>query len=250
MARPSKITPKPDDGSSSGIDVLDRAAAILFAFQLDERPLTLTELAERAGLYKSTALRLAGALCHHRLLMRLDDGRFLLGSATLKLAANYQSSLNLGEVLLPLMRRLSEESGEAVSFHVREGKQRVCLYRINSRHSIRAEVQQGDVQPLERGAGGRILLAFSGQPGEPYDTIRRTYFYASVGERDPETSGISCPVFGVQQSLAGALGLVGPSSRLSMEAMRRHRAALLRTAAEATHLFGGDAAALRAAAQD
>jgi len=248
VARSRSTTQPPLGVSASGIDVLDRAVAILVAFRRDDLPLTLTELSVRTGLYKSTLLRLALALCHHRLLMRLDDGRFRLGSATLNLSSHYESSLNLGDVLLPPMRELNAELGEAVSFHVREGDHRVCLYRIKSRFSIRAEVQQGDVQPLDRGAGGRVLLAFSGEEGEPYDAIGKTFCYASFGERDAETSGISAPVFGAQQRLVGALGIVGPTSRMSAVEMERYRPRLLMFAARATNLLGGDSAALIAAA--
>ncbi len=229
--------------------MLDRAFSILFAFRPDDAPLTLAELAARTGLYKSTLLRLAGALIHHRFLDKLDDGRYRLGSASFTLGSIYQSSLNLGEVLLPLMRELNHELGETVSFHVREGNHRVCLYRIKSSFSIRPEVRQGDVQSLEIGAGGRILLAFSGQPGSPYEEARATYAYISCGERDPETSGISVPVFGVNQSLLGALGVVGPSNRLGRSDMETLRPRLLRVAARATDLLGGDPQPLLAAAR-
>jgi DNA-binding IclR family transcriptional regulator len=249
MGRARSETQPPLGTNASGVDVLDRAFAILFAFRPDDRPLTLTELSVRTGLYKSTLLRLASALSHHRFLIRLEDGRYQVGSAALCLGSIYQSNLNLGDMLLPPMRELNDELGEAVSFHVREGDHRVCLYRVNSRFSIRPEVRQGDVQPLERGAGGRILLAFSAQQGALYDEIRQTFFYISCGERDPETSGISAPVFGVQQRLVGALGIVGPTSRLGRMEMERFRPRLLHFAARATELLGGDAAPLRVAAR-
>ncbi len=249
MVRARESTQPPLGVEPSGIDVLDRAAALLFAFRRGDTPLTLTEIAHRTGLYKSTALRLLGALCHHRLLMRLEDGRYLLGPATLNLSSIYESSLNLGDVLLPLMRRLNEESGESVSFHVRDGDRRVCLYRISSRHLLRAEVQPGDVLPLERGASGRVLHAFAGAIGEPYDAVRRDFHYLSAGERDPETAGISVPVFGAAGSLAGALGLVGPISRLTEPAMRRYLPLLLTYAAQASRQLGGSADALLTAAE-
>lgn len=248
MARSSDTARTPQGVTSSGIDVLDRAASILFAFRRNDEPLTLTELSERTGLYKSTLSRLAQALCHHQLLIRHDDGRFWIGSAAMHLSAVYEAGFDLRDILLPAMKELSAETGEAVSFHVRERDHRVCLYRIASRHSIRAEVQQGDTQPLERGAGGRVLLAFAGEPGEPYDTVRSRYVYLSLGERDRETSGISAPVFRVGQQLVGALGIVGPSARMGMEEMERYRPRLLDFAARVTKLLGGDPKPLLAAA--
>jgi DNA-binding IclR family transcriptional regulator len=234
---------------TSGVDVLDRAFAILFAFRPDDPPLSLAELSQRTGLYKSTLLRLAGALIHHRFLDRLADGKFRLGSAPFTLGSIYQSSLNLGDVLLPLMRELNHDLGEAVSFHVRERNHRVCLYRVNSRFAIRPEVRQGDVQSLERGAGGRVLAAFSGKAGVPYEDIRRTCTYISVGERDPETSGLSAPVFGVQQVLLGALGIVGPVTRLGRKELEALRPRLLGVCARASDQLGGDPEPLLAAAR-
>jgi DNA-binding IclR family transcriptional regulator len=232
----------------SGVDVLDRAFSILFAFRPGDESLSLTTLSARTGLYKSTVLRLANSLIHHRFLDKLVDGHYRLGSAPLTLGSVYQSNLNLGEALLPLMRELNQAYGEAVSFHVREGNHRVCLYRINSRFAIRPNVRQGDVQPLERGSGGRVLLAFSGKVGAQFEEIRRNHIYVSVGERDPEMSGVAAPVFGAQQILIGALGIVGPVNRLGRPELESLRGPLLNTAARATDQLGGDPAGLLAAA--
>jgi DNA-binding IclR family transcriptional regulator len=104
------------------------------------------------------------------------------------------------------------------------------------------------VQSLEVGAGGRVLLAFSAAPGEPYETIRRSHHYMSFGERDPETAGISVPIFGTGQRLLGALGIVGPITRVDRAFMEQVRVRLLSIAAEATEALGGNAACLRHAA--
>ncbi len=247
MAKEEENIPHPQGVTPSGVDVIDRAVALLFAFKKPDRSLTLTELSKRTGLYKSTVLRLAAALCHHRLMIRLEDGRYSLGSATFSLGTHYLANLNLSDVLLPLMRELNEQLGETVSFHIREGDHRLCLFRINSQFAVRVNVRQGDVQALDRGAGGRILLAFSGEPGEPYDTVRQAFSYASMGERDEETAGISAPVFGPDQKLIGAVGIVAPVSRLDMALMAHYRPVLLDIAARATERLGGDAAPLFAA---
>lgn len=244
MTRTSETARTPRGVTASGIDVLDRATAILFAFDRSDGPLTLTELSARTGLYKSTLSRLAQALCHHRLLIRLSDGRYGIGSAALHLSSVYEAGFDLRDIVLPAMKELSVETGEAVSFHIRERDHRVCLYRIASRHSIRAEVHQGDVQALDRGAGGRVLLAFSGEQGTVYDDIRTRCVYMSIGERDPETAGISAPVLRIGQELVGALGIVGPASRMDIAQMTAYRPLLLRIAARVTAALGGDPSAL------
>ncbi len=234
---------------ADGVAALDRAIVILNAFATGDRSLSLAEIATRTGLYKSTILRLANSLLRGQLLERLDDGRYRIGPATFRLGALYQRSVVAMDILLPVMRDLSEQSRESVAFYVRSGDVRTCLYRVESKHPIRYTIREGDVLPLLMGSGGRVLAAFSGQPGESYESIRRTCHYLSVGDRDPETAGVSAPVFGPGRVLLGALTLAGPSTRVDRTFLRRMTPALLEAAARATRAFGEDASMLEQAAR-
>lgn len=234
--------------STNGVAALDRAIAILDAFAAAERSLSLAEIAARTGLYKSTILRLANSLLRGQLLERLDDGRYRVGPATFRLGALYQRSVAAIDILLPIMRDLAERSWESVAFYVRSGDVRTCLYRVESKHPIRYTIREGDVLPLLAGTGGRVLAAFSGVQGEPYETIRKTYHCLSVGDRDPETAGVSAPVFGPGHILLGALTLSGPSTRVDAAFLQRMKNPLIEAAARATRAFGEDASMLEQAA--
>lgn len=238
-----------DAADASGVAVLDRACAILHAFQPDDDGLTLAQLAARTALYKSTLLRLADSLIHHRLLVRLEDGRYRIGPACFALGALYQRSLRLGDILLPLMRELAQLSGESAAFYVRDRDLRVCLHRVDSQHAIRFHVREGDVLPLGSGSGGLTLLAFAGEPGARYARIRAAGYCVSVGERDRDTAGISAPVFGVRQALRGVLTLAGPSSRVDRAFIDRVLPEFLSIAARSSEALGGDAEQLRDAMQ-
>jgi len=234
---------------TDGVAALDRAILILNAFTTADRSLSLAEIAARTGLYKSTILRLAGSLIRGQLLERLDDGRYRVGPAAFRLGAIYQRSFANADVLLPVMRDMSELSWESVAFYVRAGEMRTCLYRIESKHPIRYMVREGDVLPLRVGSGGRVLAAFSGAEGEPYETIRRTYHFVSIGDRDPETAGVSAPVFGPGRALIGVLTLAGPRPRVDLAFLHRMKRPLLEAAARATRGFGEDASAIEDAAR-
>ncbi|MER8979110.1 IclR family transcriptional regulator [Mesorhizobium sp. M0870] len=236
-----------DRTSADGVAALDRAIAILDTFTTDDRSLSLAEIAARTGLYKSTILRLANSLLRGRLLERLDNGRYRVGPATFRLGALYQRSVVAVDVLLPIMRDLSERSWESVAFYVRSGDVRTCLYRVESKHPIRYTIREGDVLPLLLGSGGRVLAAFSGQQGDPYETIRKTCNCLAVGDRDPETAGVSAPVFGPGGVLLGALTLAGPSTRVDAAFLQRMKRPLLEAAARATRAFGEDASMLERA---
>src|SRR5665647_2899042 len=63
--------------NSSGVGVLDKAAAVLSA--LEAGPATLAQLVATTHLARPTAHRLAVALEHHRLVSLNMRGRFVLG---------------------------------------------------------------------------------------------------------------------------------------------------------------------------
>lgn len=238
--------PAPDK-QAGGVASVERALQILAAFEPTDEALTLAELAHRTRLYKSTILRLSQSLVRHRYLQRLHDGSYRIGPAPLMLGALYQRSMRLRDIMLPLMHEIADQTGESVSIYSRIGDIRVCIHRVDSKHAVRDHVREGDVLPLERGSGGRILLAFGGAKGEPYESIRAEYCYASVGERDFETVGVSVPFFGSGQALLGALTLAGPRSRIDETFIANARALLLRIASRATHALGGDSSPIDAA---
>jgi len=74
-------------------------------------------------------------------------------------------------------------------------------------------VQVGELLPLDRGAGGRVLMAFSGAKGAIYERIRREGYVALQGDRVPDLAGISAPVTGPDGKLVGALILTLPTYR-------------------------------------
>lgn len=215
MPRPSKLPgAQPPDHATGGAAAVDRALGLLGAFRAGDAALGLAELAARTGLYKSTALRLLASLVHARLLQRHDDGRYALGPELARLHALYQTGFSLEAQALPVLRALVASTRESAALHVRHGDQRLCLCRVDSPQLLRDHTRAGDLLPLNRGAGGRVLLAFSGQRGALYAQIRRDGHLLRTGDRVPELTGISAPVWGADGALAGALTLTLPEQRL------------------------------------
>jgi len=173
----------------------------------------VTELAERTRLYKSTVLRLLASLAHGGLLRKTPDGLWALGPEVARLAALYTASFSLEDVVLPVMKALVAKTGESVALHVRQSEQRLCLYRVDSPQLLRDHVRAGDVLPLDRGAGGRVLMAFGGAKGKAYDKVRKDGYILAIGDRVPGLVGVSAPVWKGGTQLVGALTLTVPESR-------------------------------------
>ena len=226
------------DVAEAGVAAVDRALAILAAFSVRDPALSLADLAERTGLYQSTILRLAQSLQRAGFLQRLDNGHYRVGPAGLRLATIYRATHVPGDLLLPPMRELEAQTGESVAFYVLEGDHRVCLYRINADRPVAHQVRVGDSLPLPEGAAGRVLAAFAGWPGEPYDSIRQTGAWISSGERDPDLTSVAAAVFGAGQHLVGALTVGGPRARIEAASGQIH-ALLVEAAAQCTRRLGG-----------
>lgn len=234
--------PSPAAPDSSGVAVLDRAFALLAAFGPGDDRLTLTELSRRTGLYKSTVLRLLGALEHGGFIRRLADGQYAVGPQPLRLAAIYQRSFHVGHVVEPLLKGLSQATGETASFYVRHGEARIAVFRTEPARSVRASVAVGQEYPITQGASGKVLQVFGHASGARTPAGGRLWA-VSYGERDPDTASVAAPVFSVTGELQGAIALSGPRQRLSPpDAMLAACRSVLKAAGDATRSLGGDAA--------
>src|SRR6202167_1528541 len=166
--------------SNDGVAAVERALAILAAFQPDGAPRSLHDLAAKTGMYKSTILRLIASLERFNCVLRLPDGRYQLGPSLFHWGDIYRRSLKLEDHVVPLLHQLVQLTGESASFYARQGEQRLCLFRADSPKSVRDHVRAGDLLPLDRGAAGRVLRDYS----EGQGASKRGHVVASLGERD------------------------------------------------------------------
>lgn len=232
-----------DEGAAAGgVAAVDRALSLLAVFSAECPHRSLAELASATRLYKSTVLRLLASLLHAGLLQQRSDGRYALGPQVARLAAAYASSFSLADAVLPALRALVGETGESAAFHVRQGEARLCLYRVDSPHPVRDHVRAGDLLPIDRGAGARVLDAWA-PPGARLPgaraarlarEVRKQGYFAGIGDREQEVAGISAPVFNADGTLAGALTLSAPSHRYQAA----HVAPVLRAAAAVSQSLG------------
>lgn len=202
------------EAAPGGVTAVLRAIQVLDAFELGESKLALSELSRRVSLHKTTVLRLARTLAGVGYLVRCPDGAWRLGPAAGWLGARYRAAFDVQDALEPALRELSRKSGESAAFYVREGSMRTCLVRVEGPQALRHHVRMGEGLPLHKGSPGRVILAFSGEPGAVYEQIRRRGWHWSIGEREDGIASVSAPVFGMHRQLLGSVSVSGPASRL------------------------------------
>ena len=223
-----------------GVAAVERALSVLDAFDSELKTMGLTALAERSGLSKSTALRLVSSLMQRGYVRATPDGRYQLGPAVLRLAAVYQRTVQPDDVIRPVLEELAARSGESASFNVREADVYMCLYRVDSRHALRDHIRPGQSFPMDRGATALALRAGSGEAGPACDDARASVTVTRHGEMFEGMSGVAAPVYGMNQALAGALLLSGPTSRFDEKAVAKMESLLLEAGASLTSLLGGN----------
>lgn len=238
--QPEKASAASADG---GVIAVTRALQVLDAFALGEAQLPLAELSRRCGLHKTTVLRLARTLALSGYLVQKSDGDWRLGPSAGWLGARYQAGFDVQNVLEPALRALTQASGESAAFYVREGNVRTCLVRVEGPQALRHHARMGEGLPLDQGSPGRVILAFSGEPGRVYEQIRKQGYQWSIGEREPGVATVSAPVFGMNRRLLGSVCISGPESRLPPATLESLAPQVMNTARQLSYALAGNASA-------
>lgn len=227
----------------TGAPVVERAFALLAAFDADHRRLMLSELSNRTGTPLSSTYRLAEQLIRCGALERDDSGRYSIGVRLYEMASLAPRSHGLREVALPYMGDLAEATREHVLLAVLDGDSAVLVERLSGHKAMRVLYRVGGRMPLHSTAVGQVLLALSPaqfqeeylqrplycQPEQkmmPADELRHALANARqeravVVRRSPApeaTLAVATPIFGGGRSPVAALSLVVPDG--SVDAQR------------------------------
>jgi len=123
--------------------------------------LSITEIAERLGVAKSTALALARTLTVAGLLRTADPGpRYVLGIKLLRLGDLVGQQTSFAKLGLPILRDLSSATGMTARLAANEGGYPVFLERIDGEGSIRFHAPLGQREQPHATAAGKAILAY------------------------------------------------------------------------------------------
>ena len=160
---PGKITEdrELDNGgarSQNSVQVISRVADILRALEGEPDGLSLTQIAARVGLARSTVHRLTVGLADEGFVIPASPkGRMRLGPLLARLgAAGWR---DVREEIKPFLRNLAAEVQETVDVAILEGSQVRFIDQIPGVHRLRAVASVGAAFPLHCSAIGKALLA-------------------------------------------------------------------------------------------
>jgi DNA-binding IclR family transcriptional regulator len=226
------------------VRAVERALDILLCFTAEHPDLSLTQIAERVGIHKSTAHRLLATLESRRFVSRYpSNGTYHLGLRFIEMASVVLEASDLRRWARPYLERLAAESGETVDLAVLDGTSVVYLDVVQSPQPVKIAAQVGRRLPVTCTATGKAFLAHMPEsevrvlleaglpkytdltmlsPEELLEDLAQTRqrgFAISVQEFEKDINAVAAPLLDAGQSPVAAVAIVGPSYRLAEQRM-------------------------------
>jgi DNA-binding IclR family transcriptional regulator len=141
------------------VQSLERAFDILDILAKEPAGFGLSEIAEAAGLPRSTAFRLLSVLQGREYVRKSGkDVRYRLGPGLVELSATYLNSLELKTESAPYIKELAAAFGTIVFLACRQDSRMVYIDRYDQYASLRTYAIIGQQKPLYSTALGKALL--------------------------------------------------------------------------------------------
>lgn len=252
------------NGDSKGASVIVNAIAVLRTFTADEPLLGVTEIANRVGLHKSTVSRILATFEQEHLVERdAETRRFRLGLGLIAVAGPLLAELEERRVAYPVLRELSEQTGETSALMVWSGDESICVEQIASHHQIKHTTPLGARYNDALSASVQVFLAQEPEPRvrsllssgaisypgldesslDAYlvrleDDLRRGWAI-NYGETSIDEVGLAAPVYDHRGEVVAAVLIPAPRFRVSQDRLQALGESCVAAAGKVTARLGG-----------
>ena len=237
-------TARPAKGESR-TDMVGKALGLLVLLGDEPRGASAAEISRRADLPFSTTYRLLGSLTRDGFVDYEPDGRrYHLGLRIFQLGQAVSSHHGFAGAALPILRRVTEQTGEATILSVRDGIHHLTVNKVDGPQTFRVTSDPGHLGALHTTSVGKALVAFAEEedrerlleelPLEPLtalsitdrdafraeiEKVRRQGYAVMDEENELGMRAVAVPVFNSQGIAFASLATAVPVFRLSMEAL-------------------------------
>ena len=252
------------NGDTKGTSVIVNAIAVLRTFTADEPLLGVTEIANRVGLHKSTVSRILATFEQERLVERdPETRRFRLGLGLIAVAGPLLAELEERRVAYPVLRELTEQTGETSALMVWNGAESMCVEQIASHHQIKHTTPLGARYQDAMSASVQVFLA--AEPAErvkallrsgtitypglddstldgyqiKLDDVSRRGWAINYGESSIDEVGVAAPVFDHRGDIVASVLIPAPRFRVSRDRLQGLGEACAAAADQVTTRLGG-----------
>ncbi len=249
--------PMSNTEKNDNVRAVGRALEILLAFSSNDYELSPAELLKRVDLSRPTLYRLLYTLEESGFLVSMGEPqKFRLGPAVGQLAHVWSSSLDIGALAEPILRRIWDQTKETVALFVPQGEERLCVSELPSPQPLNFKRGVGYKEKIVRGATGRAILAFSDatqQEIKAYmkgtelkfsdllkelQSTKSRGYATSHNELISGAVAVAVPFFNAQGKVAGSIGVFGPEVRLNQQLISLIAQVLLAESSNLSKLLG------------
>jgi DNA-binding IclR family transcriptional regulator len=225
--------------------MVGKALGLLVLLGDEPRGASAAEISRRADLPFSTTYRLLGSLTRDGFVDYEPDGRrYHLGLRIFQLGQRVSNHHGFAGTALPILRRVTEETGEATILSVRDGIHHLTVNKVDGPQTFRVTSDPGFLGALHTTSVGKALVAFAEDedrerlleelPLEPLtalsitdrdafraeiEKVRRQGYAVMDEENELGMRAVAVPVFNSQGIAFASLATAVPVFRLSMEAL-------------------------------
>ena len=271
VGRPRLIKTGPGEAPAAGqhlsgsVQALERGLNLL-AIIAEADGLSLTSIAQRAGIAPSTAHRILTTLKANGFVQDDSHGNYLIGVQAFRAGSAFLRNRKLADVGRITLRRLMEDSGETANIAIEIESSVVFISQMESHRSIRAFHRPGARGPMHASSLGKAMLAALTDEavaqklhrvGMPRLTERTIVDpdalladLAIIRKRgwaiddEEQAEGMRCvgaAVYNEHGEVIGAISVSGPTVRVTEERLGELGPMVKRAAAEITERVGGRA---------
>lgn len=232
---------------------IQRALDVIEAIAEAPRGLTLTELSDGLGLPKSSALRLVANLEMRRYVEQDQNNRYRIGLRVFSIGGQALADNVLRTCARPYLEDLAIKVGESTYLAILDQDQALYIDRIESPMPVRSHSPIGSHRPLQITAVGKVMLASMGveraaqlvarraeldlvpapsrqELEERLQRITADGYAIDIGEYDAGLTCIAAPIRDARADVIAALGVSGPTWRITEERVPAVVALLLENA--------------------
>jgi IclR family transcriptional regulator, KDG regulon repressor len=271
-----------DRSKAQTLKSLDLALRVLGSFS-EWRERGVTELAQDFGVSKATIYRVLVTLERHRYVVQNPaTSRYRLGPRLGLIVQSAGPRLDLATEAQPYMEQLRERTKEVVHLDVLDRDEVVVIAKLDGLQPVQVMSRVGDRGPAHCISTGKAILAYADPQAldlvvagglaryterthatasslsRDLARIREAGFAVNRGEWRTEARGIAAPVADSTLRVVAALGICGPSTRLTEELVSAAAPAVIDAAtrlsvhlgASESELHARRAATLLASAKD
>lgn len=147
--------------AAPGASLVARTLDVLGAFDDTHRRLTLSAIAERAGLSPATTHRIVRELVAGGALVRTADRSYVIGRRLWALGLLSPTQTGLRDVASPYLQDIHAATRATVHLAVRDGTEVLYLDRISGQTSVPVVSRVGGRLPLHCTGVGKAVLAYA-----------------------------------------------------------------------------------------